>query len=153
LTKNQSSSYDIILHHKYNVLSTTMYIQSDFFKLHVQYWMLYVIYKWQHFINTQFVINYNKVYKRNETERNETKSNETKRNRSKRNETKSNETKRNDVTFRFVRFRSFCLISFRFVSFGFVSFLFRFALYRYPISYHINIILLNRREHMWFFLI
>ena len=31
MTKNQSSSYDIILHHKYNVLSTTMYIQSDFF--------------------------------------------------------------------------------------------------------------------------
>ena len=127
MTKNQSSSYDIILHHKYNVLSTTMYIQSDFFKLHVQYWMLYVIYKWQHFINTQFVINYNKVYKRNETERNETKSNETKRNRSKRNETKSNETKRNETTLHFVSFRfasfgfvSFCLISFRFFWFRFV---------------------------------
>ena len=28
MTKNQSSSYDIILHHKYNVLSTTMYIYT-----------------------------------------------------------------------------------------------------------------------------
>ena len=111
------------------------------------------------FNKIQLVLRFH-FYKTNETKRNEIKQNETKPIEVKRNEIKRNETKRRYISLRFVSigFVSFRPVSFRFVwfrsvSFRFVSLLFRFALYRYPISYHINIILLYRRENMWFFLI